>query len=92
MLSEICTLTKLLQVMPATNAISERSFSAQCLVKTYLRSTMNQDRLKHLILLYVQKHLTDNFDLTSIAIDFVSKSEHRLTVFGRFQPGDLDNK
>lgn len=78
--------------MPATNAISERSFSALRLVKTYLRSTMNQDRLNHLMLLYVHKHLTDNLDLISIANDFVSKSEHRLTSFGRFQHGDLCNK
>ena len=69
LLSEVCTLTKLLLVMPATNATSERSFSALRLVKTYLRSTMNQDRLNHLMLLYVHKHLTDNLDLTNIAND-----------------------
>jgi hypothetical protein len=39
LLSEICTLGKLLLVMPATNAASERSFSALKRVKTYLRST-----------------------------------------------------
>ena len=39
LLSEICTLGKLMLVMPATNAVSERSFSALKRVKTYLRST-----------------------------------------------------
>ena len=48
LLSEVCTLTKLMLVMPATNAISKRSFSALRLVKTYLRSTMTQERLNHL--------------------------------------------
>ena len=39
LLSEICTLGKLMLVMPATNAVSERSFSALKRGKTYLRST-----------------------------------------------------
>ena len=38
----VWVLFKLLLVMPATNASSERSFSALRRVKTYLRSTMSQ--------------------------------------------------
>ena len=41
LLSEVCVLTL---VMPATNAVSERSFSALRRVKTYLRSSMTQIR------------------------------------------------
>ena len=37
LLGEISTLEKLLLVMPATSAVSERSFSALKRVKTYLR-------------------------------------------------------
>ena len=38
-----CTvLVKLTLVMPATNALSERSFSVQKRIKNYLRSTMTQ--------------------------------------------------
>ena len=36
----------ILLVIPATNATSERSFSALRRIKSYLRSTMTQDRLK----------------------------------------------
>ena len=36
LLSEICVIAKLILVMPATNAISERSFSALRRFKTYL--------------------------------------------------------
>ena len=36
-MSEVCTLVSMVLVMPASNAISERSFSALCRVKTYLR-------------------------------------------------------
>ena len=49
LLSQVVKLVKLL-VMPATNAISERSFSAMGHIKTYLRSTMAQEQLKNLYL------------------------------------------
>ena len=53
-------------------------------LKTYLRTTMKQDRLKHLLLLHVHKHRTDGLPCTAMAKSFVGDSEHRLTVFGRF--------
>ena len=40
--SEVVTLLKLILVTPATNATSERTFSAMRRIKTYLRSTMGQ--------------------------------------------------
>ena len=40
LMSQVSKLVKLLLVMPATNAGSERSFSAVRRIKTYLRSTM----------------------------------------------------
>ena len=68
--------------MPATNAISERSFSAFKSVKTYLRTTMTQRRLNHL-LLHVHKDKTDNIDLKEILNDSVC-NENRVSVFGQF--------
>ena len=47
--SENCTLDKLLLVMPATNAMSEWSYSALKRVKTYLLATTGDARLNHLI-------------------------------------------
>jgi len=41
LISQVLTLFHLILVMPATNATSERSFSAMRRVKTYLRSTMS---------------------------------------------------
>ena len=49
--------------MPATNAISERSFSAMHQIKTYLRSTMTQVRLNSVMVLHIHKELTDGLDL-----------------------------
>ena len=58
LLSEVVKLVSLILVMPATNATSERSFSALRRVKTYLRSSMNQSRLNHLMILHVHKEFT----------------------------------
>ena len=84
LLSEICVIAKLILVMPATNAVSERSFSALRRVKTYLRSTMKQTRLNHLMILHVHKDITDSLNLNDIRNEFVRCSEHRLSVFGHF--------
>ncbi len=63
LLSEVCQLFQLLLVIPATNAVSERSFSALRRVKTYLRSTMAQDRLNHIMTLHIHRGLTDDLSL-----------------------------
>ena len=84
LLSDICTVIKLILVMPATNAVSERSFNALRRVKTYLRATMTQKRLNHLIILHVHKDLTDKLNLNDIGNDFVGQSEHLLALFGSF--------
>ena len=57
--------------MPSTNAVSERSFSAMRRLKTYLRSTMRQIRLNHVLLLNMHKERLDSLDLDIIANDFV---------------------
>ena len=46
-------LLQLLLVMPATSATAERSFSSLRHVKTYLRTTMTQERLNHLMMIHV---------------------------------------
>ena len=84
LLSQVILAMKLILVMPARNASSEHSFSAMRRVKSYLWSTMTQERLNHLMILHVHKELTDGLILTNIANEFVSKSERRLQVFGKF--------
>ena len=44
LMSEVFIIAKLIVVMPATNAVSERSFSTLRLIKSYLRSTMTEMR------------------------------------------------
>ena len=83
LLNKVVNLMKLILVMPATNSTSEQSFSALRRVKTYLRSTMGQQRLNDLLLLHVHKEITDSLDLKEVINNFVN-SEHRLQIFGKF--------
>lgn len=76
---------KLLLVMPATNATSERSFSALRMVKNYLRSTMTQSRLNNLMILHVYKDQTDCLSLSSVAQEFVDNNHVRHRIFGSFK-------
>lgn len=82
--SQVVKLTQLLMVIPATNAISERSFSAMRHIKTYLRSTMMQERLNAVMTMHIHKDLTEAMDLLSIANDFCAKSDYRKNKFPKF--------
>ena len=82
--SEVCTVTRLILVMPATNAVSERSFSTMRRLKTYLRDAMSQSRLNHMMLLNINEESLDNTLNDVIADEFVRGNEHRLSQFGHF--------
>ena len=69
--SEVVTLLKVIMVMPATNALSERSFSTLHRIKTYLQSMMSQERLNPVCYLNVYKEETDDIDLINIALSFI---------------------
>ena len=53
--------------VPVTSASAERSFSKLKLVKTVMRSVMNQGRLGELLTLACERDLTDTIDLDEIA-------------------------
>ena len=84
LLNEVVTVMKLVVVMPATNATSERSFSAIRRIKSYLRSTMGQERLNYLMTLHVHKESTDSLNLVQVANEFVSGKESRQRLFEVF--------
>ena len=64
--SEGFNLVKLLLVVPATNAVSERSASALRRLKTYLGTTMSQERLNHCMILHVHKEMTGKWNMVDI--------------------------
>ena len=84
-LTEVIKVAKLILVMPATNSTSERSLSLLKLIKTYLRSTIKQSRLNHLMILSAYKSQLDQIDLIEIAPTFAGKNKGRRCIFGRFQ-------
>ena len=55
MLKEVDTLLHLYLTIPLKTATAERSFSTLRRLKNYLRSTMSQKRLNHLILLHTHE-------------------------------------
>ena len=83
-MSEICKLLRLILVIPATNAVSERSASALRRLKTYLRSTMSQVRLNNLMILHIHKQRTDKLNLKATLNEFVSCNEHRSNNIEKF--------
>jgi len=61
-----------------TSASAERSFSALKRIKTWLRNTMNQDRLSSLAILHIEKQLTANLDLEETINLFAASKDRKL--------------
>ena len=85
---QVIVQAKILLVMPATNAISELSFSAMKRVKTYLRSTTSDCRLNHLMVLHVHKDRTDSLNMVEVANAFVERNDSRHPIFGVIREKD----
>ena len=82
LLGEVDKRMRLYLTILVTTATAERSFSALCGVKTYLRSTMMQERLNHVLLLHSQTQRTDDIDLSMVAREFIQANERRSMYFG----------
>ena len=91
-LSEVATLTKLMLLARGTNVVCERSLSNLKKLKTYLRSTMGDDRLFYLMVIHVRKQLTDNVDLIQVANQFVANIDSRKQMLGTFSRCDMQVK
>ena len=81
-MSQVVAVLQFIPIIPATNAgpTSERSFSALRHLKSYLRSTTQQERLNYLMLLDVHKKRTDALDMQAVLTEFIGESEHRIDV------------
>ncbi|KAL3048030.1 hypothetical protein OYC64_006752 [Pagothenia borchgrevinki] len=81
--SEVDKLLRLYLTVPMSNATAERSFSSLRRLKTFLRSTMSERRLNHLLFLHIHKDLTDGLDLRKVLRSFCFASERREVYFGK---------
>ena len=84
MLSEVNKVLRAYFTFPVTSATAERSFSSLRRIKTFLRSTMTQERLNNLLLLYVHSERTDALDLVAIAKEFVVANSRPMNFLGKF--------
>ena len=89
LIPSVMKICKLLDVNPATSAISERTFSSGRNINTWQRSTTKAERFNALSILYIYKNITDEIDLVGIGNDFVAKHSERKNIFGVFSEKDL---
>ncbi|XP_057802667.1 uncharacterized protein LOC131017936 [Salvia miltiorrhiza] len=72
---------RILLTIPVTVASAERSFSKLKLIKSYLRSTMSQERLNGLAVLCIEHEVLEKLDLEEIIDDFASQNARRSKLF-----------
>ena len=79
---EISTVLRLVLVLPASNAQSERVFSILKRIKTPIRNSMEQERLKNIMILNIHSNEAKTLNLAEVANDFVSALPGRKSDFG----------
>lgn len=79
---QVETLVRLLLVVPVSSSEAERSFSALRRLKTWLRSTMTQNRLNHVSVCHIHQDKLDLLDKKSICKQFIALNDKRKKHFG----------
>ncbi|XP_058778632.1 uncharacterized protein LOC131652705 [Vicia villosa] len=69
---------RIMLTIPITVASAERSFSKLKLIKSYLRSTMSQQRLSGLALLSIEKEILNEIDYNNLINDFASQKARKI--------------
>jgi len=72
---------RVLLTIPVTVASAERSFSKLKLLKSYLRSTMTQQRLNDLATIALESELREKIDYEHIIEDFISRNTKTMKHF-----------
>nr|CAH7751726.1 unnamed protein product [Callosobruchus chinensis] len=81
MIPEIIKLWKIIMTIPVSTCTAERSFSALRRIKTYLRSTMTQQRLNDHMIVHVNQKIADDLDVEEIADIFINRAAVRQNTF-----------
>ena len=72
---------RILLTISVTISSAERSFSKLKLLKSYLRSTMSQDRLNGLALIAIENDLLGIIQYEDLVDEFASESVSRMALF-----------
>lgn len=73
-------LCRLALTSPVTVASNERTFSKLKLEKTFLRSTIMDDRLNSLVILAMEKDIVDQSDINKLAKQWSILKERRIEI------------
>ena len=73
-----CIAFKILLTIPVTVASAERSFSKLKLIKSYLRSTMSQKRLRGLTILSIEKEMLVELECKNLISNFASQKTRKI--------------
>ena len=68
-------INRVILTIPVTVASLEQNFSKLKLLKSYLRSTMTQERLNDLAMIAPESDMLEKIDYESIIENFVSRKE-----------------
>ncbi|GKB94813.1 zinc finger MYM-type protein 1 [Tanacetum coccineum] len=79
--NELCVELRVLLTIPLTVTSAERSFSKLKLLKSYLRSTMSQERLNGLALIAIENDILENVDYELLINKFAAKNARRMAMF-----------
>ena len=77
---ELTKLVRIALTIAVSTAQCERSFSALKRIKTYLRSTMGEDRLASLALLSIEREMSKSLSLDDVVTNFAKKADRRITL------------
>jgi hypothetical protein len=72
---------RILLTIPITVASAERSFLKLKLLKSYMRSTMTQERLNGLATIALENDVLEKIKYEDIIEDFISKNTRRVMIF-----------
>ena len=76
----ICILLVIACTLPVTTCETERSNSQLKLLKTYLRSTMTEERLSALALIKVHRRMVADLDFDHLVVEFANKHPRRMAL------------
>jgi hypothetical protein len=74
---------RILLTILVTVASAERSFSKLKLLKSYMRSTMTQERLNELAMISIESDVFEDTDYEGVIEDFISRNTRRMLLFSR---------
>lgn len=72
---------RILLTIPVTVASAERSFLKLKLLKSYLQSTMSQERLNGLALIAIENDILEKIQYEDLVDEFASKNAARVARF-----------